>query len=73
MVNYSQSSILRSFSANPEDFLALPVGNGCTAAIEKTIRILQYQLNNDNTAIYVSPYEHHSNILPWIQLFGKVN
>jgi len=73
MMNYSQNSLLRSFSANPFDFLALPAGSGCTGAIEKTIRILQNQLKTESTAIYVSPYEHHSNILPWIQFFGNVN
>jgi selenocysteine lyase/cysteine desulfurase len=73
MMNYAQSSLLRSFSANPSDFLALPVGSGSTGAIEKTVRILQNHLKNGSIAIYVSPYEHHSNILPWIQFFGNVN
>jgi len=41
---FSQISILRSFSANPFDFLALPAGSGCTGAIEKAIRIFQNQL-----------------------------
>jgi len=73
MMYFSQSSILRSFSANPFDFLALPTGSGCTGAIEKAIRILQNQLKPESIAIYISPYEHHSNILPWMQFFGNVN
>lgn len=45
MMEYSQQSILSSFEAKPEDYVALPTGSGSTGAIEKTLRILKL-LNN---------------------------
>ena len=32
-MNYAQKSLLRSFSANDDDYVALPTGSGCTGAI----------------------------------------
>lgn len=66
LMNYAQKSLLRSFSANHNSYVALPTGSGCTGAIEKTIRILMAADLKGKTSVYVTAYEHHSNILPWV-------
>ena len=65
-MNYAQNSLLNSFSADAKDYVALPAGSGCTGAIEKTIRILKLSDFKGKTSVYLTSYEHHSNILPWI-------
>lgn len=72
MMDYSQHSILSSFEAKPEDYVALPTGSGSTGAIEKTLRILKLLNNQERTTIFLTPYEHHSNILPWIELYENI-
>lgn len=72
MMEYSQQSILSSFEAKPEEFVALPTGSGSTGAIEKTLRILKSLNNQERTTIFLTPYEHHSNILPWIELYENI-
>ena len=72
-MNYAQKSLLKSFSANGDEYVALPTGSGCTGAIEKTIRILKAANFKGKTSIYLTSYEHHSNILPWIQFYENVN
>ena len=53
--------------------MALPTGSGSTGAIEKAIKMLKSvetpELKPD---IFLSPYEHHSNILPWIEFYDSV-
>jgi selenocysteine lyase/cysteine desulfurase len=67
MMNYSQRSLLNSFSANPGVYVALPTGSGSTGAIEKAIKMLKsVETPETKPDIFLSPYEHHSNILPWI-------
>jgi selenocysteine lyase/cysteine desulfurase len=51
----------------------LPCGAGCTGAIEKTTRILQNLPKMNKTSIFLTPYEHHSNILPWVEFYEKVS
>ena len=65
MMHISQEILLKVFSADPKEFVALPVGSGSTGAIEKTIKLLKYKGTEDIT-IFVTPYEHHSNTLPWV-------
>jgi selenocysteine lyase/cysteine desulfurase len=67
MMEYSQLSILSSFEARHEDYVALPTGSGSTGAIEKTLKILRLLKNAGKSTVYLTPYEHHSNILPWIE------
>jgi selenocysteine lyase/cysteine desulfurase len=67
MMHYAHDSLLRSFSASKEDFVALPTGSGSTGAIEKAIKILKsLEKEGERPTIYLTPYEHHSNILPWV-------
>lgn len=64
-MHYAHDSLLRSFSASDEDYVALPTGSGSTGAIEKTIKILK-SIEKSHPNVYLTPYEHHSNILPWV-------
>lgn len=41
MMHYAQHSLLSSFNASPEEFVALPTGSGSTGAIEKAMKIMQ--------------------------------
>jgi selenocysteine lyase/cysteine desulfurase len=54
--------------------VALPTGSGSTGAIEKALKILKSLENEKNKpSIYITPYEHHSNILPWIEFYDNIN
>jgi selenocysteine lyase/cysteine desulfurase len=73
LVHYSQLSLLKSFHANPKDYLALPTESGSTGALKHAHMILHAQKilsDPDSLKVFISPYEHHSNILPWVELFG---
>lgn len=71
---YAHDSLLNCFSASKEEYVALPTGSGSTGAIEKAIKIIK-SLENENKkpSIYITPYEHHSNILPWVEFYDNVN
>lgn len=74
MMHYAHDSLLNSFSASKEDFVALPTGSGSTGAIEKAIKIIKSLENQKHKpSIYITPYEHHSNILPWVEFYDNVN
>lgn len=73
-MHYAHDSLLNSFSANKEDFVALPTGSGSTGAIEKAIKLIKsLEKEYAKPAIYITPYEHHSNILPWVEFYDSVN
>lgn len=74
MMHYAHESLLNSFNASMEEFVALPTGSGSTGAIEKAIKIIKSLENENNKpSIYITPYEHHSNILPWVEFYDNVN
>jgi selenocysteine lyase/cysteine desulfurase len=47
-----------------EDDVALFCGTGATGAIDKLIRLLAWN-PEDRPVVFIGPYEHHSNELPW--------
>ena len=59
--------------ANDDD-VVLFCGAGATAAVDKLIRILTlaHNLNSSDTVIFIGPYEHHSNELPWRESGAEV-
>jgi selenocysteine lyase/cysteine desulfurase len=74
MMHYAHNSLLRSFSACSEDYVALPTGSGSTGAIEKAIKIIKsIEKDSNKPIIFLTPYEHHSNILPWVEFYDSVN
>lgn len=56
-----------------EDDVLLFAGNGATSAIHKLITSFGLdQLATGDLVVFVGPYEHHSNLLPWRELGARV-
>ena len=66
MMHEAQMMILRCFNASIKSFVAIPVGSGSTGAIQKTLQILEPIIKPKQPRIYITPYDYHSNILPWV-------
>jgi selenocysteine lyase/cysteine desulfurase len=79
--------IRRSVGATPEEHAVIFAGSGTTGAIDRLIRILgmripaelddQYGLADripagERPVVFVGPYEHHSNELPWRESIADV-
>jgi len=79
--------IIRDAVGGTEDDLVIFCGSGATAAVSKLIGILELRIpagldeSYDLTAripeaarpvVFVGPYEHHSNELPWRESFADV-
>ena len=72
-MHYAQDSLLDSFNCSHEEFVALPTGSGSTGAIEKAMKIINLQEEmKKKPPIYLTPYEHHSNILPWVEFYDEI-
>lgn len=58
--------IKQSVNAGADDVLLFG-GSGCTGAIDRLVRRLQadYGHRPRRPVVFLGPYEHHSNILPW--------
>lgn len=61
--------VRQSVGANDDDAVIF-CGSGATRAIHKMVNILA--LNDQQLVVFVGPYEHHSNILPWKETNAKV-
>ena len=79
--------IIRDAAGGTGDDLVIFTGSGATAAVNKLIGILEmripaglderYQLTrqipeSDRPVVFVGPYEHHSNELPWRESIADV-
>ena len=69
----AQKILLSCLEAPIEKYVALPAGSGCTGAIEKALNILKPSISDCHPSIFITPYEHHSNILPWIEFFENLS
>lgn len=82
----ARDAISRSVNAGPED-VVLFTGSGATAAVNKLVGLLglripeplerEFRLSSSIPAgrrpvILVGPYEHHSNVLPWMETIADV-
>jgi selenocysteine lyase/cysteine desulfurase len=47
------------------DDVVLFCGSGCTGAIDTLIRLLELGRYRPRPVVFIGPYEHHSNELPW--------
>ncbi|CAF2142930.1 unnamed protein product, partial [Rotaria magnacalcarata] len=63
----SARAIIKQCVNATDDDVVIFTGAGSTAAINKTVDILQLQNDEirNHTVVFVSTLEHHSNILPW--------
>lgn len=59
----ARRTIHRSVNGGDED-VVLFCGSGATGAIDKLIRLLALD-PADRPVVFIGPYEHHSNELPW--------
>lgn len=62
----ARAIIKKSVNASDDDILIF-TGSGCTGAVDLLYRkLLQfYQTQDTYPVVFIGPYEHHSNILPW--------
>ena len=82
----SREVVRRSVGADG-DYVTVFCGAGATAAINKIVGILglaipeplqrrynlaQYIPKNERPIVFVGPYEHHSNYLPWLESIADV-
>jgi selenocysteine lyase/cysteine desulfurase len=48
-------------------------GSGATAALNKLVHMLNIQKNDERKpVVFVGPFNHHSNILPWRESGAKI-
>jgi selenocysteine lyase/cysteine desulfurase len=82
----ARAAIARSVNAGPED-VVLFTGSGATAAVNKLTGLLGLRIPEPlerehglsshipperRPVILVGPYEHHSNVLPWVESIADV-
>jgi len=81
----ARAIIARAIGANEEDALVF-CGSGCTAAVDKFIRILRLRLPpgmeqygvdthippKNRPVVFIGPYEHHSNDVQWRETIADV-
>ncbi|HWA65094.1 MAG TPA: aminotransferase class V-fold PLP-dependent enzyme [Mycobacteriales bacterium] len=80
-------AVIREAVGGDDDVVVIFTGSGATAAIDKLVRILglrvppqlddRYALTAaipraDRPVVFVGPYEHHSNELPWRETIADV-
>ena len=53
-----------------EDDVLIFVGSGCTGAVHKLVHCLSLEQLQEPPVVFVGPFEHHSNILPWKEQSG---
>jgi len=56
--------IKKAVNAGPQHLLIF-CGSGATSAINKTIQLLDFENCDGRPVVFIGPYEHHSNELPW--------
>ena len=57
--------IKRAVNAAEEEDVLIFTGSGSTCAITKLRDALKLQAGAERALVFVGPYEHHSNLLPW--------
>jgi selenocysteine lyase/cysteine desulfurase len=82
----ARAAVARSVNAGPDD-VVLFTGSGATAAVNKLVGLLglripeplerEYHLSGRvprerRPVVLVGPYEHHSNVLPWMESIADV-
>jgi len=54
------------------DDVVLFCGSGSTAAVDTLIRVLELGQRGSRPVVFVGPYEHHSNELPWRESAAEI-
>src|SRR4029077_11051357 len=66
----ARAVIHRAVNGGPDD-LVLFCGSGATGAIDKLVRLLELD-PSERPVVFLGPYEHHSNELPWRESVAEV-
>ncbi|MCP5038355.1 MAG: aminotransferase class V-fold PLP-dependent enzyme [Rhodobacteraceae bacterium] len=66
----ARAAIARLTSAGPQHAVIF-AGSGATAGLNKLVNLLGVN-KAKNPVVFVGPYEHHSNLLPWRESQAKV-
>ncbi|XP_068761466.1 probable cysteine desulfurase isoform X1 [Montipora capricornis] len=70
--NEARNIIKKCVNAKDEDVVVF-TGSGTTSAIHKLIHALELKdRNNEKNVVFVGPFEHHSNMLPWKETGAKI-
>jgi len=69
MYRHEARDIVRRCVNAGEGDAVLFAGHGCTGAVHKLIHALNFQ---SPPIVLVSPYEHHSNLLPWKDIGSEI-
>src|SRR5438874_3405513 len=69
--------IIRDALGGNDDTLVIFTGSGTTGAVDKLVRILGLRTperppESERPVVFVGPYEHHSNELPWRESVADV-
>jgi len=69
--------IIRDALGGDDDTLVIFTGSGTTGAVDKLVRILQLRSPmrppaDERPVVFVGPFEHHSNELPWRESVADV-
>ena len=68
MRNSARVTIARLCHAPEDRFTTIFMGNGATAGLNRLVHLLEIPARcaaGNRPVIFIGPYEHHSNILPW--------
>lgn len=68
MRNSARATIARLCHAPEDRFTTIFMGNGATAGLNRLVHLLEIPARcaaGNRPVIFIGPYEHHSNILPW--------
>lgn len=66
-VNLLCRNILRKSLNCSEGDSIIFTGSGCTGAVHKLVHCLGLDKLDKPPVVFVSPFEHHSNLLPWME------
>jgi len=66
----ARAIIHRAVNGGPDD-IVLFCGSGATGAIDKLTRLLELR-PGERPVVFLGPYEHHSNELPWRESIAQV-
>ncbi|XP_041473906.1 uncharacterized protein LOC121422784 [Lytechinus variegatus] len=69
LFRHEARDIVRNAVNASEHDAVIFTGTGCTAAIHKLVNALHL---TDPPVVFVGPYEHHSNLLPWRETGAEI-
>lgn len=66
LIHLLRNILRRSLNCTNDDSVIF-TGSGCTGAVHKLVHCLALDKFDKPPVVFVSPFEHHSNLLPWME------